>query len=234
MRTILIAPRKDRLTPLEGELAAIAPCSSIAMDLSRIEFIAPAMEKLQAEHGPVDVLINNAGQGEYKILLDHSLEECERQLRLNFTAHIQMIRCLLPAMLQRNAGHVINVASMSTKFGPWGHSMYAAAKSALVTATQSLAVEHQQSNVRFSYVNPGLVATRFFDQKEMQPLLEKVKGRMIRPEVVARKMIDLLDHPKLELCVPGHYRMLDLIRFLSPKLAMHMVAKESRPGQRVK
>lgn len=237
-RTVLLARRGDALRDLAKTLSASAPSDWSALDLSDLDTIEPTLDTMLDRHGPPAALINNAGFGLYKPFLDHSIAEHERLMNVLYFAPVRTIRTVLPHMLARAPGeaglpgargHVINISSMSVRMGPWGHAGYAAAKSALRTLTQTLAAEHAHEGVRFSVVCPGIVDTAYFRTEQIAPLFASMRGRAIAPERVARAVTRLLDKPRLEVCVPRHYRALDLISALAPRLAHRIVSQQSRP-----
>ncbi|MDX1683066.1 MAG: SDR family NAD(P)-dependent oxidoreductase, partial [Phycisphaeraceae bacterium] len=106
---------------------------------------------------------------------------------------------------------------------------YAAAKSALMALTDSLAAEHEGSNVHFSCVLPGIVKTHFFDRPSYQSVSERYLQRAITPDQAADAIIGLLDRPRVQRFIPRHYRFLDLLRVLAPGFAHRLVARKSRP-----
>ena len=228
-RTLLVARRRDRIEALARELSAFAPAQAVPLDLADAEAIEPTVTALLGQHGPVRVLVNNAGYGLYRRVLECTPDEHRRLMQVNYFAAVSLIMAVLPRMLPLGGGHVINIASISTKTGPWGHGAYAAAKSALVTLTQTLSVEYAGTGVHFSYVNPGMVDTEFFDAPEYAALARRYRRRAISAERVARKIVRLLDRPELELCVPRHYRVLDWLGALSPGLLSRLVGGASRP-----
>jgi len=233
--TVLIARRGHLLSELSDQLSKTNRTSSVFLeqDLARTPEIVPAAEAFLTRHGiEPRVLINNAGFGLYRAFVEHRADDHEGLWRVNYLAAAEMIRCVLPGMLGRRAGHVINIASMSTKVGPWGHAGYAASKAALVSLTQTLAAEHpaRRCGVHFSFVNPGIVSTNYFNSESFRTLWPRVKHRAIPPELVARKVAGLLDRPRLEICVPWYYRAIHLIDALSPALAHRIVAHESKPA----
>jgi short-subunit dehydrogenase len=227
LRTLLVARRVDRLERLAAELTKIAPSFAVPMDLADAETVEPAIARLLEEHGPAQVLVNNAGFGRYVPFMDHSHEDHRRLMEVNYFAAVAMLRAVLPGMLLRRRGHVINIASISAKMGPWGHAGYSAAKAALVSLTQTLAAEHSDDGLNFSYVNPGIIDTEYFD--ELGSLGARVGSRKIPADIVAEGIVGLLDRPRLELCIPRHYRFLDLIKALHPGLAHRMVRHQSKP-----
>ncbi|MBL4700847.1 MAG: SDR family NAD(P)-dependent oxidoreductase [Phycisphaeraceae bacterium] len=229
-RVVLIARREDRLAALTDLLPnAVA----VPLDLSDADQIREKIPQVITEHGAPDVLFNNAGFGDYRPVAQLTEAEHLQIMQVNYLAPAALIHHVLPHMLKNNAGHVINIASIAAKFGPWGHGPYAAAKAALIALTQSLAIEHEGINVHFSYVCPGMIKTEFFDTRgyETPHMQKQVTKHGIPVDKAVTKMVKLLDKPKLELCVPGHYRILDFIKAMSPSLAMKLVAKGSRPAK---
>lgn len=229
-RVVLFARRMDRLKALTELLPnAVA----VSLDLSDPEALKEKLPAVSDEYGMPDVLINNAGFGDYRPVAQ--LTEAAHQLimQVNYHAPATLIHYCLGHMLKQNHGHIINIASIAAKFGPWGHGPYAAAKAGLVALTQSLAIEHQEIDVHFSYVCPGIIKTEFFDAHgyDTPHMQKQVAKHGIPVEKAVAKMVKLLDKPKLELCVPGHYRMLDFVKAISPSLAMKLVAGGSRPEE---
>ena len=230
--TVLIARRVDRLNELARELSHHAPSTPLGIDLSEPGALKLGIEIVASRHPRIDVLVNNAGFGDYRALLDQPLEAHRRLYEVNYFAAVALTRALLPGMIERRRGHVINIASMSTKFGPWGHGAYAGAKAALIALTQSLACEYASAGVHFSYVNPGVVRTEFFNGAEYRPLDGQIARHGISAQRVARSIVRLLDRPRLELCVPWYYRAVDWFRLVSPGLTLCLVRRHSVPPAR--
>lgn len=234
-RLALLGRDVDRLAALERELATVAdgmPCTSVSLDLADAKARRAALQDLLSTHGPAEVLVNNAGYNVYRRFTDTPAEDFAELTEVNYIAAAELTRLALPAMLERRRGWVINIASVSTRMGPWGHAGYAAAKAALVAMTQSLAAEHAGSGVHFSYVNPGIIDTRYYHGPTTAVLWQSVRRHAIAPDRVARAVERLLDRPRLALCVPRHYRVLDWLVALSPALAHRLVASQSRPNGR--
>ncbi|MFA9479466.1 SDR family NAD(P)-dependent oxidoreductase [Phycisphaerales bacterium AB-hyl4] len=229
-RVALLGRNMARLAELEGELATGPGCVSLAVDLSQREARADALAGLLSEHGPAEVLVNNAGYNTYQRFAEMSAEAYADITEVNYNAAVELTRMVLPTMLERRRGWVVNVASVSTRMGPWGHSGYAAAKSALIAMTQSLAAEHAGSGVHFTYVSPGIVDTGYYSGPTMGGLWRSVRKHAISPDRVAIGIERLLDRPRLALSVPAHYRVLDWIVALSPALGHRLVASQSRPN----
>lgn len=231
-RLVLTGRKTRALTELAGELHDEAGCVVLTLDLADVDAIGPAIEGVLARHGPAEVLVNNAGYNSFRRFADLDAREHDRIMQVNYFAAATMIRQVMPGMLQRKRGWVVNVASVSAKMGPWGHSAYAASKAAMVSLTQTLAAEHPRSaGVHFCYVNPGIIDTAYYSNEAMQGLWQSIRKFAIPPDRVAMRIEKLLDRPRLELCVPWHHRVLDYLAAVSPSLAHRLVAAHSRPPE---
>jgi short-subunit dehydrogenase len=229
-RTLLLGRRRDRLEALAAELAPHAPAVPLVIDLGDPDAVDSLVAPLLRQHGPAAVLLNNAGMGQYSPFIDESPQEHRRLFEVNYFAAVAMIRAVLPDMVRLRRGHVINVASMAAKMGPWGHGGYAASKAAMACLTQSLAAEHANDGVHFSYVSPGVVDTGFFDAPCYASVAKRFGRHAISAARVAGEIVKLLDRPRLELWVPGHYRLFEWMRALAPGFAHRVVCRQSRPG----
>jgi short-subunit dehydrogenase len=238
-RLLLVGRRRETLEELARSLEPASQAASSGVESSRhlvalIDFAQPlAIESVikaaLPDDAEADVLINCAGIGLYRSFLECTADDAARLMNVNYFAAAGLIRATLPRMLKRGRGHIINIASISSKVGPWGHGSYSPAKAALVSLTQTLAAEHSGSGVHFSYVNPGIVDTAYFTNPDVASLWARVRGRAITADAVAKRIVGLIDRPKLELCVPRHYRVLDWLLAIHPSLAHRVVARQSRP-----
>ena len=231
MATVLVARRTDRLEALAEELSSHAPATAVTLDLADADAVEHRAAQLVGEFGPIHVLVNNAGVGQYRPFLQMDEQTHRRIMQTNYFAPAAMIRAVLPGMVERGYGRVINVGSVVTKMATWGHSGYCASKSALTALTQALETEHAGTGVRFCMVHPGIVRTEFFDDPQYTPLRAQVQRYGIEPDRVAGVIERMIDHPKLDVLVPGHLRAVEWLRALSPTLTHRLFARSSRPNQ---
>ncbi len=226
---VMIARNEEKLQTAAAALGRDASTEILSLDLADPDGAARQVGQLAEDVGPIEILINNGGGGLYKPFLECDQATLGRLMDVHYFSPAALIRTVLPDMQDRGKGHIINICSISTAMGPWGHGGYAAAKAALMTLTQSLAAENTERNIHISYVNPGIVKTPFFGKLADTGMASQVQKRGISPERVAASVDKLLDHPKLEVTVPVHFRVIQLIRALSPSLANRLVAGNSRP-----
>jgi len=160
--TIIVARDAEKLAATQKEAAArglslIAYRADIA-DPTQCEML---IKKVIAEHGGVDILINNAGRS-IRRGIEHSydrLHDFERTMRVNYFGCIQLTMGLLPEMVKRQNGHVINISSIGVLAGSPRFSAYVASKAALEAWTQCAASEFFDRGVDFTIINFGLVRT---------------------------------------------------------------------------
>lgn len=149
-----IARRTERLE----KLAKNTNCIVHTMDVCDSEAFVDLLETLDA-----DVLINNAGVGRgYGNLVDAHFEDIERTIDTNVKAAIYAARAVLPGMVQRQSGHVINIGSMAGLY-PLASSLYGATKGAMHVLSMDLRLELQGTGVRVTEICPGRVSTEFYD-----------------------------------------------------------------------
>jgi NAD(P)-dependent dehydrogenase (short-subunit alcohol dehydrogenase family) len=167
---------------------------AIAADLSAAEDVGAAVTQAEDRLGPLDILVNNAGisgVGPPKPTVDTPLEEWEKVLAVNVTAPFLFCQAVLPGMVERGRGTVLNIASMAGILCLPGRVAYAASKAALISLTKTLAVECGASGVRINAVCPGWVDTPFIAARMAQPELRAQAeamvpiGRVATPEEIA-------------------------------------------------
>lgn len=156
---ILLGRPSAKLDTTAHECRALdVECHVVHCDLSKPEQIEAAAASA-LDLGPIDVLVNNAGVAERAVLGDLTLSSYTQQMNTNLLAPIWLTRSIVPAMLARKRGRIINVASISATLGTAGQIVYNASKWGLLGFTKSLAVELSDSGVMTVAVLPGSIAT---------------------------------------------------------------------------
>ena len=167
----------------EGLLVELgAKGMAIAADVSAPEDITAAVRQVTDRLGPLDILVNNAGisgVGPPKPAVDTPLEEWETTLAVNVTAPFLFSQAVLPGMIERERGLIVNIASMAGILCLPGRVSYAASKAALISLTKTLAVEAGASGVRINAVCPGWVDTPFIAARMAQPELRAQAEAMV-------------------------------------------------------
>jgi NAD(P)-dependent dehydrogenase (short-subunit alcohol dehydrogenase family) len=183
-----------------AEAARAAGGLALTLDVGDAHSVAAAVARVARELGPVDVLVNNAGIAESAPFARTDPEFWERHFRVNVTGPYLLTRAVLPGMLERRWGRVINIASLAGLFGSPYVTAYTASKHALVGFTRALATEVSGKGVTVNALCPGFTATdivwngarnigektgKSFDEA-VRALAEMNPGRrLIEPEEVA-------------------------------------------------
>src|SRR5579871_5305680 len=149
-------------------------------DVRDREQVHALLENTRSALGPVDILVNSAGLGRFGPVVSFSDEDFAVLLETNLRGTFYTCRYVLPSMIERNTGHIINIASIAGKVGSANRAVYCASKFGVVGFTESLAEEVRQHGIRVSYVCPGSTDTGFSDSKA-----GKAREKMLRPEDVA-------------------------------------------------
>lgn len=136
----------------------------------------PAVERMVAEAarelGPVDLLVNNAAENKLGHVVDYDMDDWDRTIEVSLTAQFHLIRRVVPAMVERGRGGIVNIASVAGWVGnpneERGEPAYATAKAGLLSLTRQVAHELGPAGVRCNAVAPGVIWSRFVEKYEEQ------------------------------------------------------------------
>jgi short-subunit dehydrogenase len=160
----LVARRRDRLEDLARAIGDRVRTRVVPYDLAQLDGLAPLVPEAEAALGPIDVLVNNAGVQIVGRTRDVTVEESEWQYRIDVLAPLRLTRAVLPAMLDRRAGTIVNVSSVAAFAPTPGMFDYSCAKAGLAAASESLRGELLGSGVNVLTVYPGPVKTDMADR----------------------------------------------------------------------
>ena len=163
-RLLVCARRLERLAPVAETLRTEygASVHAFELDVRDARAVEHAVESLPAEWRSVDVLVNNAGKAKGRAPLHEALEEhLEEMVDTNVKGLLYVTRAVLPGMVERGAGHVINIGSTAGRWIYPGGTVYCATKAAVYAISEGLKMDLHGTGVRVSTVDPGLVETEF-------------------------------------------------------------------------
>jgi uncharacterized protein len=222
---VLVARSEGRLRELADELAATYGIQAQVMpaDLSRPAAPAEIVQALAQQHIDVDVLVNNAGFGARGPVAEIGIERQLEMIEVDVAALTRLTALLLPGMLERNRGAILNVASVAAfQPGP-NQAVYCAAKAYVLSFTEALAEEVRGSGVRVSCLAPGATDTGFATQADM------ASTRLFRWGVMDAGSVARAGHDGVRrgktLVVPGlQNRIMAFSVRLSPRVLVTRIA----------
>ena len=135
---------------------------ALRCDITNRADVEAALEQAQVQLGPVDVLVNNAGWDVFRPFAKTEPAQWEKLIAINLTGALHMHHAVLPGMVERKRGRIINIASDAARVGSSGEAVYAACKGGLVAFSKTLAREHARHGITVNVVCPGPTDTALF------------------------------------------------------------------------
>jgi 3-oxoacyl-[acyl-carrier protein] reductase len=134
--------------------------TGVVADISDENEVARIVASARQTFGPVDVLVNNAAHQPRGLFLEHTIETWDRTYAVNVRGTVLLMQAVLPSMIERGAGSIVNIASIAGLHTTTPHTAYAASKAAIISITRDVAVEVGPSGVRVNAVAPGPTDSR--------------------------------------------------------------------------
>ncbi len=194
-----------------AELAAAGgQGESLVLDIADAAAVAQARAEVEARWTSLSILVNNAGIGHVGTILSTSAHDLERLWRVNVLGTFQMCQAFLPAMIERGAGVIINIASIGGVVGLRDRLAYCSSKYAVVGLTKCLALDHALQGIRVIAICPGRVETPFVKARIAEyPDPEKAYREMTGSQAVNR-----MGTPE-EIAAAAHYLASDEAAFVT-------------------
>lgn len=168
-----------------------------AADVADLDSITSAVESIRGELGPIDILVNNAGISKFGSFMDLTPEEWTNIIDVNVKGVYYTTRAVLPEMIKRNTGDIINISSTAGQKGAPITSAYSASKAAVIGMSESLMLEVRKKNIRVTTLTPSTVAT---DMAVELNLTDGNPEKVMQAEDLADLMVAQLKlHPRVVL-----------------------------------
>ncbi len=235
----LTARRKQPMQELAKELEKQYNTQShiVVADLAKPGAIDDILTEIWQTTDHIDGLVNNAGHGLTGTFLESDWSAHADFIRLMLTAPTELSRKLLPGMVERGFGRIINVASLAGHLpGSRGHTLYAAVKSYLIKFSQSLNLEMRGKGVKVSALCPGFTMTEFHDVNGTREAVSKMPNYMwMSAEQVAKSGFIALEQNRA-VYIPGRINrgIAVFARLIPAKLALHLMHKNSEKIRKTK
>jgi NAD(P)-dependent dehydrogenase (short-subunit alcohol dehydrogenase family) len=215
--TVIVARNPDKLEEArrEGEKRGLKLIAYSA-DITDEDQCADLAKKVLKKHGGVDILINNAGRSIRRSVSDSydRMHDFERTMQLNYFAAVRLTMALLPEMVRKGEGHVINISSIGVLTSAPRFSAYVASKAALEAWTRSAAAEFFERNVRFTIVNFPLVRTPMISPTNIYD-----QASVLTPEQAARMIAEAIIHHPTRVAT-GLGMFAEVIHAFAPRLGL--------------
>ncbi|MDQ0207383.1 3-ketoacyl-ACP reductase [Alkalicoccobacillus murimartini] len=168
-----------------------------AASIEDLDSITAAVETIRGELGPIDILVNNAGISKFGGFMDLTPEEWTNIIDVNVKGVYYTTRAVLPEMIERNKGDIINISSTAGQKGAPITSAYTASKAAVIGLSESLMMEVRKKNIRVTTLTPSTVAT---DMAVELNLTDGNPEKVMQAEDLAELMVAQLKlHPRVVL-----------------------------------
>ena len=206
-----LARVRDELGPDRVAIAA----GDVSVEADREKMLVGAEEAF----GPIGVLVNNAGIESVLPFPEFEEDEIRRVIDVNLEAPIQLTRLVVPGMIERGKGHVVNISSLSGMTGPPYHTIYSSTKHGLVGFSAALRNELKGTGVSASVICPGYIteAGMFAEERGLEP--PKKSGAWGTPRDVARAVVRAIEKDVPDIIVArGMAKLTDVAFAISPSL----------------
>lgn len=220
---ILCGRRQERLDELQATLGSKTKIYTLNFDVRDKEAVSKSIHSLPDDFSNVDILINNAGNAHGLDTIDQgSLEDWDAMLDINVKGLLYMSKAIIPQMVAKKNGHIINIGSTAGKEVYPKGNVYCASKHAVDAINQGMRIDLNAHGIRVGAVNPGLVETEFSDVR--------FKGDLERAKTVyqgfqALKAEDIADIVYFVVTRPYHVNIADLVVMCTAQASSTIVNK---------
>ncbi|SHF58666.1 SDR family NAD(P)-dependent oxidoreductase [Ornithinibacillus halophilus] len=228
-KPVMLARSQEKLYELQRQLQTELKATSCVypVDLSDENQTEQTVVKILSEHPIIHALINNAGIGMFDYVKDVNWNDVKDMFDLNVLSLIKLTHLLLPHFINKQDGHIINVASQAGKIATPKSSIYASTKHAVIGFSNALRIEMKQENVQVTTVNLGPVRTNFFELADPHGSYQKnVERYMLDPEKVAKKITQHLFSNRREINLPWWMELGSKFNYLFPKTLEKLLKKQ--------
>lgn len=221
---VLCGRRTDRLDQLRNTLGEQTRVHTLTFDVRNRKEVFMALESLPQNFSQIDVLINNAGNAHGMDHIDSgNMDDWDAMLDINVKGLLHVSKAIMPQMVGRKAGHIINIGSLAGKEVYPKGNVYCASKFAVDAISQGMRIDLNEHGIRVGAVNPGLVETEFSDVR--------FKGDADRAKTVyqgyqALKAEDIADIIHFVITRPHHVNIADLLVLPTAQASSTIVKKK--------
>lgn len=208
-RLILCGRREDRLEELETSLGKLTDVTTLQFDVRNKDKVLEAINNLPKEFQQIDILINNAGNAHgLDLIQEGSLDDWDAMIDINVKGLLYVSKGILPKMIERNSGFIVNIGSVAGKEVYPGGNVYCASKYAVNAINKGMRMDLNKYNIRVSGIHPGMVETEFSDVRFKGDLERAKKAYQGYKALQAEDIADIIH---FVISRPYHVNIEDLI-----------------------
>lgn len=224
-RLILCGRRTERLSALEKELSKKTEVTTLQFDVSKRSEVENAFKLLPESFKKIDVLINNAGNAHgLATLQDGNIDDWEAMLDINVKGLLYVSKCIIPLMIENNAGFIVNIGSTAGKEVYRNGNVYCASKFAVNALNKSMRLDLHEYNIRVAGIHPGLVETEFSDVRFKG---DSSRAKQVYSGYKALQAEDIADIIYFVVTRPYHVNIEDLVVYPTAQASATMVRKDN-------
>tara|TARA_R110002074_G_scaffold67060_7_gene158191 strand:- start:2243 stop:2995 length:753 start_codon:yes stop_codon:yes gene_type:complete len=208
-RLILCGRRQERLMKLQSELGKITEVTTLQFDVRNKEEVFAAVESLPESFQQIDVLINNAGNAHgLSSIQDGDIDDWDAMLDINVKGLLYVSKAIMPIMIKRNSGFIVNIGSIAGKEVYPNGNVYCASKFAVNALNKSMRIDLNKHNIRVSGIHPGAVETEF---SEVRFKGDSERAKNVYTGYKALQAEDIADIIHFVINRPYHVNIEDLV-----------------------
>jgi NADP-dependent 3-hydroxy acid dehydrogenase YdfG len=208
LKIILCGRRQDRLKKLSEELSALTEVYTLSFDVRNKEEVFSAIESLPKNFSEIDILLNNAGNAHGMDTIDDgNTDDWDAMLDINVKGLLYVSKAIIPKMIEKKSGHIINIGSTAGKEVYPKGNVYCASKHAVDAITQGMRIDLNGKGIKVGAINPGLVQTEF---SEVRFKGDSEKAEKVYQGFTPLKPEDIADIIWFTVTRPQHVNIADL------------------------
>ena len=224
IQLVLCGRRSERLSQLKKELGKLTNVTTLQFDVSNKEEVSKAIASLPNEFKKIDILVNNAGNAHgLSTIQEGNLEDWDAMIDSNVKGLLYVSRAILPQMVERNEGFVVNIGSIAGKEVYPNGNVYCASKYAVNALNKAMRIDLIKHNIRVSAIHPGAVETEF---SEVRFKGDKERAKNVYKGFKALQPEDIADIIYFVVTRPYHVNIEDLIVYPTAQASATIWNKE--------
>jgi len=221
---ILCGRREDRLVQLKKELSKITNVTTLHFDIRNKQEVFKAVDSLPQEFKKIDVLINNAGNAHgLSTIQDGDMDDWDAMIDINVKGLLYVSKAILPQMVERNNGFVVNIGSIAGKDVYANGNVYCASKHAVNALNKAMRIDLNKHNIRVSAIHPGAVETEF---SEVRFKGDVDKAKNVYKGFSALQAQDIAEIIQFVVSRPAHVNIEDLVVYPTAQATPTILNKE--------